>query len=44
MKSNEQDRARREEAFKEMANRGDDQLLDDTRHSLAIWDDQEWEW
>ncbi len=37
-----QPRAGWEEACKEMAERGDDRLLDDT--ALTEWDDSEWEW
>jgi antitoxin MazE len=31
------------EAFAEMANRGDDVLLNDVQ-SLSHWDDKEWQW
>lgn len=32
------------EAFREMARRGDDALLDDAPPSLSSWDESEWEW
>ena len=35
-------RAGWEEAFREMAERGDDKLLDDV--STTTWDESEWEW
>jgi antitoxin MazE len=31
-------------AFREMARRGDDTLLDDAPPSLSSWDEDEWEW
>jgi len=31
-------------AFREMARRGDDALLDDAAPSLSAWDEGEWEW
>lgn len=31
-------------AFREMARRGDDTLLDDAAPSLTTWDKEEWEW
>ena len=31
-------------AFREMARRGDDALLDDVSPSLSAWDEDEWEW
>ena len=31
-------------AFREMAARGDDTLLDDVSPSLSDWDEEEWEW
>ena len=31
-------------AFREMARRGDDALLDDAPPSLSSWDEDEWEW
>jgi antitoxin MazE len=31
-------------AFKEMAERGDDALLDGDVPSLTRWDEEEWEW
>jgi antitoxin MazE len=37
-------RAGWEEAFREMARRGDDALLDDVAPSLSPWDEEEWEW
>jgi antitoxin MazE len=33
-----------EEAFRTMAERGDDRLLDPDVPSLTSWDDTEWEW
>jgi antitoxin MazE len=32
------------EAFREMARRGDDALLDEAPPSLSTWDRDEWEW
>jgi antitoxin MazE len=32
------------EAFREMARRGDDALLDDPPPNLSRWDEEEWEW
>ncbi len=32
------------EAFREMARRGDDALLDDAASSLSSWEEQEWQW
>jgi antitoxin MazE len=32
------------EAFREMAARGEDTLLDDVPPSLSKWDEEEWEW
>lgn len=32
------------DAFREMARRGDDALLDDAPPSLSSWDEDEWEW
>ncbi len=31
-------------AFREMARRGDDALLDDVPPTLSSWDEDEWEW
>jgi antitoxin MazE len=31
-------------AFREMARRGDDAVVDHTAPSLSIWDEGEWEW
>ena len=31
-------------AFREMARRGDDALLDDPAPSLSTWDEDDWEW
>jgi antitoxin MazE len=31
-------------AFRAMARRGDDSLLDDVPPSLSSWDEDEWEW
>jgi antitoxin MazE len=31
-------------AFQQMAQRGDDALLDDVAPSLSDWDEGEWEW
>lgn len=31
-------------SFREMAQRGDDALLDETVPSLSSWDEDEWEW
>ena len=31
-------------AFQEMAERGDDALIDDAAPSLSAWDEGEWEW
>ena len=31
-------------AFREMAQRGDDALIDDAPPSLSTWDEEEWEW
>ncbi|HTU89706.1 MAG TPA: AbrB/MazE/SpoVT family DNA-binding domain-containing protein [Gemmataceae bacterium] len=33
-----------EEAFQEMAQRGDDKLLDPDVPSLTSWDEDDWEW
>lgn len=33
-----------ESAFKAMAKRGDDNLLDDDGTPLTVWDEEEWEW
>lgn len=33
-----------EEAFKAMAERGDDELLDGDVSISTIWDEEEWEW
>jgi antitoxin MazE len=32
------------EAFQEMAQRGEDKLLDSDMPSLTSWDEEEWEW
>lgn len=32
------------QAFREMAQRGDDSLLDDVSLTLSSWDKDEWEW
>ena len=32
------------EAFRKMAERGDDRLLDDVGSSLSRWDEDEWQW
>jgi antitoxin MazE len=32
------------EACRDMAQRGDDRLLDDVSHSLTTFDETEWEW
>jgi antitoxin MazE len=37
-------RAGWDEAFREMAKRGDDKLLDAPLPSLTRWDEEEWEW
>ena len=37
-------RAGWEAAFKEMAERGDDKLLDGDLPSLTSWDEEEWNW
>lgn len=37
-------RAGWDEAFKEMAEHGDDKLLDAPLTSLTRWDEEEWEW
>jgi antitoxin MazE len=37
-------RAGWEAAFREMARRGDDKLLDASLVSLTRWDEEEWEW
>ncbi len=37
-------RAGWDEAFREMAQRGDDALLDEASPSLSSWDEEEWEW
>jgi antitoxin MazE len=37
-------RAGWDEAFREMAQRVDDALLDDEVVSLSRWDEEEWEW
>jgi len=42
--SPEKPRAGWEEAFREMARRGDDKLLDAPLPSLTRWDEEEWEW
>ncbi len=31
-------------AFREMARRGDDALVDDPAPSLSSWDEDDWEW
>jgi antitoxin MazE len=31
-------------AFRDMARRGDDALLDDASPSLSSWDEDDWEW
>jgi antitoxin MazE len=31
-------------AFRQMAERGDDNLIDDVAPSLTRWDEDEWEW
>ena len=31
-------------AFRKMAQRGDDALLDETNSALSSWDEIEWEW
>ena len=31
-------------AFREMARRGDDRLLDDVGPALSHWDEEAWEW
>lgn len=33
-----------DEAFRQMAERGDDRLLDESVTSLTQWDGDEWEW
>lgn len=33
-----------DEQYKEMAAKGDDQLLDERVPSLTSWDEEEWEW
>ncbi len=33
-----------DEAFRQMAERGDDRLLDESVTSLTQWDEDEWEW
>ena len=33
-----------DKAFQEMAENGDDQLLDINQCSTSTWDEQEWEW
>ncbi len=33
-----------DEAFRQMAERGDDRMLDETAVSLTPWDGDEWEW
>lgn len=40
----QQPRAGWAEAFREMAKRGDDKLLDAPLPSLTRWDEEEWEW
>ena len=37
-------RAGWEAAFREMAERGDDRLLDDISRTLSQWDEDEWQW
>jgi len=37
-------RAEWEDCFREMAARGDDELLDAPLPSLTRWDEEEWEW
>lgn len=37
-------RAGWDEAFRSMAERGDDRLLDADAHSQTIWDKTEWRW
>ncbi len=37
-------RAGWEDGFREMAARGDDELLDAPLPSLTRWDEEEWEW
>lgn len=33
-----------EEAFRALAQQGDDRLLDAESPSLSTWDEEEWEW
>lgn len=33
-----------DEQFRQMAERGDDHLLDETALRLTEWDEEEWEW
>lgn len=33
-----------DEQFRQMAERGDDRLLDEAATRLTEWDDEEWEW
>ena len=37
-------RAGWDEGFRLMAERGDDQLLDEESVNQSCWDDEEWEW
>jgi len=37
-------RAGWEEAFKVMAERGDDHLLDEDMGRMSTWDEEEWQW
>ncbi len=32
------------EAFRQMADRGDDRLVDDVAPTLSAWDEESWEW
>ncbi len=37
-------RANWEEAFRAMAEQGDDQLLEESELTLTQWEEEEWEW
>lgn len=44
IRSAHRSRANWEDQFRAMAERGDDQLLDNEVISATIWDEEEWEW
>lgn len=44
IRSSRRPRAGWDTAFKQMAEQGDDALLDDVPTSLTEWDEKEWQW